>query len=146
MEGDKCRFASIEDTLPENITLEESIKFLEYPKILGKIGSSIVTLNKGKFGLYFKVGIKSIAIKDTTIEPTLEYAKKLADASHDSNSFTIKNKIVQLKNGQYGYYLMIPHGTKKPTNIPIPKKIDINTLTAKIVSEIMANYEKYKNK
>ena len=145
MEGDKCRFASIEDILPVNITLEESIKFLEYPKTLGKIGSSIVTLNKGKFGLYFKVGIKSIAIKDT-VEPTLEYAKKLADASHDSNSFTIKNKIVQLKNGQYGYYLMVPHGTKKPTNIPIPKKIDINTLTAKIVSEIMANYDKYKNK
>ena len=144
MEGDKCRFASIEDTLPENITLEESIKFLEYPKVLGKIGSSIVTLNKGKFGLYFKVGIKSIAIKDNTIEPTLEYAKKLADANHDSNSFTIKNKIVQLKNGQYGYYLMIPHGTKKPNNIPIPKKIDINTLTAKIVNDIITNYEKKK--
>ena len=25
MEGDKCKFASIEDTLPENITLKESI-------------------------------------------------------------------------------------------------------------------------
>ena len=39
---------------------------------------------------------------------------------------------------------MVPHGIKKQTNIPIPNKIDINTLTAKIVSEIMANYEKYK--
>ena len=143
MEGDKCRFASIEDTLPENITLEESIKFLEYPKTLGKIGSAIVTLNKGKFGLYFKVGIKSIAIKDTSIEPTLEYAKKLAESN---NTFVIKNKVVQLKNGQYGYYLMIPHGTKKPTNIPIPPKVDITTLTAKMVSDIMTNYEKYKNK
>ena len=142
-ENDITRFASIDDTKPEDITLEKALGFLEYPKHLGKIGSSIVTLNKGKYGLYFKIGTKIIGIKDG--EPTLEHAKELADSSHDSNTFKIKNKTVVLKNGQYGYYLSISHGTKKPTNIPVPKKIDINTITSKIVSGIIDNYEKYKN-
>jgi len=142
-ENDTTRFASIDDTKPEDITLEKALGFLEYPKHLGKIGSSIVTLNKGKYGLYFKIGTKIIGIKEG--EPTLEHAKELANNSHDSNTFKIKNKTVVLKNGQYGYYLSISHGTKKPTNIPVPKKIDINTITGKIVSSIIDNYEKYKN-
>lgn len=152
MENDKWRYASIDDIKPEDITLEKALNFLEYPKQLGKIGTSIVTLNKGKFGLYFKVGTKSIAIKDASIEPTLEYAKQLADNVHDNNSFQIKSKTVYLKNGQYGYYLMSMNGTKKPTNIPVPKNIDVNTLTAKIVLDIIENnkakpkYTTYANK
>jgi DNA topoisomerase-1 len=142
-DGDKMRFASIDDIKPEDITLEKAVELLEYPKTLGKIGTSIVTLNKGKYGLYFKIGTKIIGIKDEK-EPTLEYAKQLADSAHDSNTFKVKNKIVALKNGQYGYYLSIANGTKKPTNVPVPKKIDINTLTDKVVSGIIDNYEKYK--
>ena len=136
MENEKWRYASIDGIKPEEITLDKALGFLEFPKQIGKIGTSIVTLNKGKFGLYFKIGTKSVAIKDT-IEPTLEYAKQLAEVAHDSNTFQIKNKTVYLKNGQYGYYLMIMNGTKKPTNIPMPKNIDINTLTAKIVCDII---------
>lgn len=145
MESEKWRYASIEDCKPEDVTLEKSIEFLSYPKVLGKIGSSVVTLNKGKYGLYFKIGIKIIGIKDSTIEPTLEYAIQLAEVSHDNNIFKIKNKIIHLKNGQYGYYLMIPHGTKKPTNIPVPATIDINTINVKIINSIIEKYEsKYK--
>jgi len=143
MSGDKWRYASLDGITPEDITLEKAIELLEYPKQLGKIGTAIVTLNKGKFGLYFKIGMKSIAIKETKDinELTLEYAKILAEESHDSNMFQIKNKKVYLKNGQYGYYLMIMNGVKKPTNIPVPKKIDVNNMTAKIVQSIMESYK-----
>ena len=138
-EDENIRYASIGDTKQEDITLDKALEFLEYPKYLGKIGTSIVTLNKGKYGLYFKIGTKIIGVKDG--EPTLEHAKVLADSAHDSNTFKIKNKTVVLKNGQYGYYLAVLHGTKKPTNIPVPKKIDINTITSKIVSDIIDNYK-----
>ena len=73
----------------------------------------------------------------------LEDAKELADISHDSNTFKIKNKTVYLKNGQYGYYLMVMNGVKKPTNIPIPQNIDINILNAKTICDIM---DKHKTK
>lgn len=142
-EGDKIRFASIDDIKPEDITLDKAVELLEYPKNLGKIGTSIVTLNKGKYGLYFKVGSKMIGIKDNR-EPTLEYAKELAESSHDSNTFKIKNKVVSLKNGQYGYYLSVLTGNKKPINVPVPKKIDVNTLNATVITSIIDNYEKYK--
>lgn len=142
-DGEKMRFASIDDIKPEDITLDKAVELLEYPKTIGKIGTSIVTLNKGKYGLYFKVGVKIIGIKDTTREINLEYAKELADSAHDSTTFKIKNKTVSLKNGQYGYYLSV-QGGKKPTNIPVPKKIDISTLTSTVVNTIIENYEKYK--
>jgi len=141
MENEKWRYASTDDN--NDVTLENAIQFLEYPKTLGKLGTTVITLNKGKYGLYFKVGAKIIGIKDNTIEPTLEYAITLAEQEHDSTVFKIKNKIVHLKNGQYGYYLMIMNGTKKPTNIPIPKNVDINNITSKIVNDII---EKNKSK
>ena len=138
MENDKWRYASIEDE--KDVTIEKAVSFLEYPKTLGKVGSSIITLNKGKFGLYFKIGAKIIGIKDN-IEPTLENAIMLAEQEHDSSVFKIKNKIVHLKNGQYGYYLMVLNGTKKPTNIPIPKNVDSNNITSKIVNDIIEKYK-----
>ena len=144
MENDKWRFASINDNNMKDITLDVAIELLEYPKTLGNIGSMIVSLNKGKYGLFFKIGSQIIGIKDTNILPeqlTLEYAKELASGMSESNVFKIKNKIVHLKNGQYGYYLMLGHGTKKPTNIPIPKNIDINTITPKIICDIIDKYD-----
>ena len=140
--NEKWRYASIDTIEPNDVDLDQAVSFLEYPKTLGKIGSSIVTLNKGKYGLYYKVGSKIIGIKDTSVEPSIEHAIELSEEAHDSNIFKIKSKTVHLKNGQYGYYLMIPHGTKKPTNIPVPKNIDINTITPSIISGIIDKYDK----
>jgi DNA topoisomerase-1 len=144
MENEKWRYASINDMNSKDVTLEKAIELLEYPKTLGNIGSMIVSLNKGKYGLYFKIGSQIIGIKDPNINIemlTLEYAKELASNQSESNVFKIKNKIVHLKNGQYGYYLMIGSGTKKPTNIPIPKNVDINSITPKIICDIIDKYE-----
>ena len=55
----------------------------------------------------------------------------------------LENNDVLLKNGQYGYYLMVMNGVKKPTNIPIPQNIDTNILNAKTISDIM---DKHKTK
>jgi DNA topoisomerase-1 len=159
MENDKWRYGSIGDTDPKEITLEQAIEFLKYPKDIGKIGSSNVILCKGKFGPYFKIGAKLVGIKDKEIDnmtddELLELATELnKDEKKDgppnlpNNTYMIGKTKVYLKEGDNGPYLMIPHGdgaTRKPTFISIPKGTDKTKLTATKIKEIMDNHKKQK--
>lgn len=150
MENDKWKFGNIGDMKPEDVTLEDAIGFLIYPKDIGKIGSSNVTLNHGKFGFYFKIASKLVSIKDVEIDnltndELLELAKELNEGKKDSlpnNTYMIGKTKVFLKDGDNGKYLMIPHGEKKPTFISIPKTIDQTKLTATKIKEIIDNHKK----
>lgn len=159
MENDKWRYGNIGDMKPEEVKLENAIDFLKYPKDIGKIGSINVTLNKGKFGPYFKIGAKIVGIKDKEIdiddmedEELLELAKELNEGKSTENSlpnntYMIGKTKVYLKEGDNGMYLMVPHGdsaTRKPTFISIPKGTDKTKLTATKIKEIMDNHKKQK--
>ncbi len=149
------KFGSIGDMEPKDVTLENAITFLQYPRDVGKIGSSNVILNKGKFGFYFKIASKLVGIKDKELDPTelsndelLDLAKELdqgkgSEGSLPNNTYMIGKTKVYLKDGDNGKYLMVPHGTKKPTFISIPKGIDQTKLTATKIKEIMDNHAKY---
>ncbi len=145
-----CKYGNIGDMEPEAVSLEDAIGFLEYPKDIGKLGSSNVTLNKGKYGFYFKiasklVGIKDVEIDDMTNEELLDLAKELNENSSSlaaSNSYMIGKTKVYVKTGEHGPYIMVPHGTKKPTFISIPKGTDYTKLTATKIKELMDNHDK----
>lgn len=150
MDNDKWKYSSIGDIEPKDITLETAIELLQYPKEIGKIGSSIVSLNKGRYGLYFKVASKLVGIKDKDFNPQdksnddlLDYARKLMEQTEEKeqNTFLIGKKKVFVKNGEHGPYLMIPHGTKKPTFISIPKNIDYTKLTATKIKDIIDKHK-----
>ncbi len=150
------KFGSIGDMDPKDVTLEDAIAFLQYPRDIGKIGSSNVTLNKGKFGFYFKIASKLVGLKDKEYDPTdktdeelLELAKDIlnkcnegntSDGSLPNNTYMIGKTKVFLKDGDNGKYLMVPHGSKKPTFISIPKGVDQTKLTATKIKEIMDNH------
>jgi DNA topoisomerase-1 len=149
------KFGSIGDMEPESVSLEDAIGFLEYPKDIGKIGSSTVVLNKGKFGFYFKIASKLVGIKDKEYDPTdktddelLELAKELnenSDSLASSNSYLIGKTKVFVKTGEHGPYIMVPHGSsgaRKPTFISIPKGTDHTKLTATKIKELMDNHYK----
>jgi DNA topoisomerase-1 len=125
----------------DEITLEEAIELLEYPKLLGKINKKPVELAKGKFGLYLKYDNNNYSFTDTDKVIDLDFAKNIIESKnkYSLKSFTIKNKIIYVKNGQYGYYLQITSEKSKPQNIPIPKNTDINNIDIKIILEIIAN-------
>jgi topoisomerase IA-like protein len=158
MENEKWKFGNIGEIKPEEITLEDAIGFLEYPKDVGKIGSSNVTLNHGKFGFYFKIASKLVGIKDKEFDPSdlsndelLELAKELNDSSvnkedkSSNNTFLIGKTKVYVKEGEHGPYIMVPHGntgTRKPTFIGIPKNIDHTKITATKIKELMDNHSK----
>jgi DNA topoisomerase-1 len=154
MENEKWRYGNIGDMDPKDVTLEDAIGFLQYPRDVGKIGSSNVSLNKGKFGFYFKIASKLVGLKDKEYDPTdktdeelLELAKEICnEGSSDSlpnNTYMIGKTKVFLKDGDNGKYLMIPHGNsgaRKPTFISIPKGVDQTKLTATKIKEIMDNH------
>jgi topoisomerase IA-like protein len=149
------KYGNIGDMDPKDVKLEDAIGFLEYPKDIGKIGSANVTLNKGKYGLYFKIGAKLVGIKDKEYNPSdksndelLDLAKELNEDNKDkketlpNNTYMIGKTKVYLKEGDNGPYLMVPHGdTRKPTFISIPKGVDKTKITATKIKEIMDNHK-----
>ena len=140
--GDKMRYAKLTDSSVDKVTLEEAISLLEWPKSLGKIGNAIVTLNKGQYGLYIKCSGKNYSIKDT-VDPNninLKFAEDLIQAGdpYALKTFKVKDKVINIKCGEFGNYLQIISKTRKQ-NIPIPKKISIENITIDQVLQIIAN-------
>lgn len=138
----KMRYAKLTDSSVDKVTLEEAISLLEWPKSLGKIGNAIVTLNKGQYGLYIKCSGKNYSIKDT-VDPNninLKFAEDLIQAGdpYALKTFKVKDKVINIKCGEFGNYLQIISKTRKQ-NIPIPKKISIENITIDQVLQIIAN-------
>jgi DNA topoisomerase-1 len=137
----KYRFAKLKEISIDKVTLDYALSLLEWPKTLGKISNAQVTLNDGAYGLYIKCNGKNYSIKEA-LDPDdidLEYAKKLISSGdpYSLKTFKIKDKVVNIKSGEFGPYLQIINGTKKQ-NISIPKKYDINNITHENVLEIIA--------
>jgi DNA topoisomerase-1 len=120
------KFASLKDV--DDLTMEKAVKLFEYPKYIGKINNSKVTLNKGQYGLYFKIGTKKHSIKDETRELNLEYATQLnnTDDPFAIKTFKFDNKTIYLKKGPYGYFLKVKFTkSNKTKNISLPDNFDV---------------------
>jgi DNA topoisomerase-1 len=139
LDNDKWKYASIKDINKKELDMACAEELLLFPKILGKISNTIITLNKGQYGLYLKSGTRNIAIKDDIDinEIDLEYAKKLMNAT-ENKSFKIKDKTINIRNGDYGPYLQIV-STNKKQNISIPKKYNLETITIDDIMQIIAD-------
>jgi len=140
----KWKYAPLKDVDINEVTLEEALVILEYPKNLGKFGKSNVTLNKGQYGFYIKYGDKNISIKNPDIEPNdidLDYAKQLIEAgdAYALKTFKVKDKILNIKNGEYGPYIHIVSGSNKKQFVSIPKQYSIDKITIDDVLKIIAD-------
>lgn len=140
----------------DNITKDEALKILSYPKYLGKIDNKEVKLYKGKYGLYAKYNNKSInlsGLDDKDI--TLDIIKEKVQEKNNKNLWEGKEGKINyvILDGPYGKYINIKDMSKKTLkqlNIKLPINTDINTLTLdsvkKIIEEGKINKYKYKYK
>jgi DNA topoisomerase-1 len=140
----KWKYAPLKDKDINEVSLEEALEILEYPKNLGKFGKSNITLNKGQYGFYIKYGDKNIAIKNQDIEPNdidLDYAKQLIEAgdAYALKTFKVKDKILNIKNGDYGPYIHIVSGSNKKQFVSIPKQYSVDSITIDDVLKIIAD-------
>jgi DNA topoisomerase-1 len=130
---DSWHYVSIKDN--EDITLEEAIELLKFPKLLGKIGNTHVSLCNGKFGYYIKYNNMNYNIKNNINidEINLDFAKIIIN---EKKTFKLKDKIFNIKSGQYGPYIEMINKDKK-TNISIPQKYNINNITIEDIIDIV---------
>lgn len=138
LENDKWRYSPVKDKEQDEITLELAVSLLEYPKVIGKIGTEIVTINKGKYGLYYKKGNEKASIKDENKMNDLEYAKQIFtnEDPYSLKEFIVNGKKIKLKKGPYGYYLQFVKN-KKNKNVPIGKKIDENKINIEYIKKYL---------
>lgn len=132
MEDGKWKFSPTDNT---ELTLEDAVKLLQFPKLLGKHEKANVFLHKGQYGLYLKYSNTTISIKDKEKNEsniTLEYAKDLLDSGdpYSLKTFKLKDKVINIKKGPYGNYAQITtKGNKKKKNVSLPAEIDPKDLT-----------------
>lgn len=134
--------APIKHINPDKITLEEAIEILSYPKDLGKYDRKKVTLNRGKYGYYIKIGKEKISIKPELINNPDEFSMDDVNAIMEN----IKKKALwegkdggvtyTVLEGPYGKYIRVTKNGKK-SNVKLPQDIDLDTLEIETVKSIV---------
>ena len=123
----KSEFASIpKNKTPEEITLEEALELLAFPKRLGIYKDSEVMLNSGRYGHYITCGGKNYSLaKDVSpFTLTMDDAKSIID---EKDKKIIKEfKGFSIRNGPYGPYIF-----KDRKFISLPDDIDPSKLSHK---------------
>lgn len=137
-EDGKWRYVSIPD---KDVSEEEVIKLIKYPKYIGKYEKKKIYIHLGKFGYYIKYDDKNISFNQDDIDKVdVEYCKNLLEAGDKFalKTFKIENTTVNVKNGQYGPYLQLLNSKNKVIkNISISKNIKIKEINIKDVIEII---------
>ena len=131
--------------LIENITLEEALRLLSLPRVVGRYKDFEITTAIGRFGPYVKYDGKYVSLAKGQDPYTITEAQAVA-LIEDSLSKSA-NKIIsefpasgiQILNGRYGPYLK-----KGRENFKLPKKKDPSTLSEQDCLDIIAKAAKKK--
>ena len=141
-EGERRQSASLaKGQLIETLTLEEALKLLELPRVVGQVNGVDVVATRGRFGPYLKYGDKNVKLprgKDP-LRITLEECESLiqeAVAENPAAAYLAEFGDIKVINGRYGPY--IKQGT---SNYKIPKGKDAAQLTEADCQEIIAQSE-----
>jgi len=148
----------------EKITLEDALELFEWPKTLGTADKKKITLNRGKYGYYIKIGsasdakVISLGTDDNVVLPN-KSTKDINEFDIDDAKLFIneqqKNTLWEGSDKKYKYTALIgPYGTYvrckpdkgKILNVTVPKDIDVTKLTVEKVVELIADKKKYLKK
>jgi DNA topoisomerase-1 len=133
----------------ETITLEDALRLLSLPRVLGEIDGEEVTAQNGKFGPYVKKGAdsRSLGSEEELFTITLERAKELfaqpkqrgrgraaaapplRELGEDPNS----KKPIVVKEGRFG-----PYVTDGETNASLRKGDTVEDITVQRAAELLA--------
>jgi len=141
-EGENRQSASLaKGQLIETLTLEEALKLLELPRVVGQLDGVDVVATRGRFGPYLKYGDKNVKLprgKDP-LRITLEECQPLiqeASAEKPAVSYLAEYGDIKVINGRYGPYIK-----QGAANYKIPKGKDATKLTEADCQEIIAQSE-----
>lgn len=138
----------------EDITLDEALKLLEYPKKIGIYERKNVKICKGKYGLYAEIGdmkinlndLKDINFEELDAKDQLENIVKLLSKNNEKNLWKEKDgtTIFTVRDGPHSKYINVKTGSKS-VNYGFPKEVSIESLTIEKIKEIIEKEKKRKS-
>jgi DNA topoisomerase-1 len=148
-EEEKPLFASLRKTQSiETITLEESLKLFDLPRVVGEFREKEMVAAIGRFGPYIRHAGKFVSIPKGTdpLEITAEEAIELIEAKEKKDREKIiktfdEEPELQVLNGRYGPYIAFGKN-----NYKIPKTMTPAELSLEDCRKIVADADKGKEK
>ncbi len=143
----KLRSASLPKSVSrEEVTLDQALNLLSFPKELGEIAGEKVTLLLGRFGPYFKVGEKSVSLPAVYDPLSIDFDQAktiIADVIAKKAAAMVSLRMlgvdpvsggqIDVKNGRFGAYV-----TDGKTNASLGKKFDAETITFDEAVDVIA--------
>ncbi|MBO0847566.1 MAG: type I DNA topoisomerase [Nocardioides sp.] len=146
----KPRTASLLKSMTlDTVTIEDALKLLSLPRMLGEIDGEGVTAQNGRFGPYLKKGSdsRSLESEEQLFTVTLEEAQKIfaqpkqrgrgraaaAPPLRELGDDPVSGKKVVVKEGRFG-----PYVTDGETNASLRKGDDIESITTQRAAELLA--------
>jgi DNA topoisomerase I len=147
---EKPRTASLLKSMSlDTVTLDDAVKLLTLPRVLGELDGVPVTVQNGRYGPYVKHGAESRSLKteDEMFTVTLAEAKDLlaqpkprgrgaggaAPPLRELGADPATGKPMLVKDGRFG-----PYVTDGETNATLRKGDEVATLTAQRAAEMLA--------
>jgi DNA topoisomerase-1 len=130
------------------VTLDDALKLLSLPRVIGELDGEQVTAQNGRYGPYVKKGTdsRSLESEDQLFTLTLAEAKDLfsqpkpraargaaAPPLREMGDDPDTGKPMVVKNGRFG-----PYVTDGETNASLRKGDDVETLTVQRAAELLA--------
>ena len=123
----------------ETVTLEDALKLFQLPRHLGKTeAGEEVTVNRGRFGPYAKIGDKNYSLGDKdpfeiTLDEALAAIKEVQEKKGKKEIKEFPEKNIKVLSGRYGPY--ITDGVK---NAKIPADLKPENLSLEECQELLA--------
>jgi DNA topoisomerase-1 len=147
---DKPRTASLLKSMTlDTVTLDDALKLLSLPRVLGELDGEPVTVQNGRYGPYVKHGAesRSLASEDEMFTVTLAEAKDLlaqpkvrgrgaraaAPPLRELGEDPATGKPMVVKDGRFG-----PYVTDGEKNATLRKADEVATLTPQRAAELLA--------
>jgi len=148
---DKPRTASLLKSMSlDTVTLDDALRLLSLPRVLGELDGEPVTVQNGRYGPYVKHGSesRSLATEEEMFTITLAEAKDLlaqpkprgrgaraaAPPLRELGDDPATGKPMLVKDGRFG-----PYVTDGETNATLRKGDDVATLTPQRAAELLAD-------
>jgi len=131
------KYASIVKPLTlKDITLDQAIELLKFPKEIGYYKENEILLQKGPHGFYLKYNGKNYSADGNDIN--LNDAIKIIQEKEKDiiKEVKDKSKIYTIKNGEYGPYISYKSGSKMQFR-SIPKDIEPKNITLDEINNIL---------
>jgi DNA topoisomerase-1 len=125
--GCKHRFISLKDELLDDITLEQAVNMLSYPRVIGTYDNIDIILDKGRYGQYIKYNNKNYSYKisdenNIDIDSLIAFIDIKSETQTKYGEFKKVNAKIKIMKGPYGPY--INYDNKTNYKIPIDKSFN----------------------